>query len=63
LNILVQHWCNTMDYEVYLRSLEEMNLEIKRRFEEAGIEFAFPTQTLYLRGLGKTVGAPSEPGE
>jgi len=60
LNILVQHWCNTMDYEVYLRSLEEMNLEIKRRFEEAGIEFAFPTQTLYLKGLGKTAGAPSE---
>ncbi len=58
LNILVQHWCNTMDYEVYLRSFEEMNLEIKRRFEEAGIEFAFPTQTLYLKGSGKTVGAP-----
>ncbi len=63
LNILVQHWCNTMDYEVYLRSLEEMNLEIKRRFEEAGIGFAFPTQTLYLKGAGKTVGAPLGPGE
>ncbi len=63
LNILVQHWCNTMDYEVYLRSLEEMNLEIKRRFEEAGIEFAFPTQTLHLKGSGKTVGAPSGTGE
>ncbi len=60
LNILVQHWCNTMDYEVYLRSLEEMNLEIKRRFEEAGIEFAFPTQTLYIKGSGKTDTVPSE---
>jgi small conductance mechanosensitive channel len=26
----------------------EMNLRLKRRFEEAGIELAFPSQTLYL---------------
>ena len=49
LNILVQYWCNVMDYEIYLRSLEEINMEIKRRFEAARIEFAFPTQTLYLK--------------
>ncbi len=49
LNILVQYWCNVMDYEIYLRSLEEINMEIKRRFEANGIEFAFPTQTLYLK--------------
>ncbi|MCD5416338.1 mechanosensitive ion channel family protein [Candidatus Bipolaricaulota bacterium] len=48
LNILVQHWCSTLDYELYLRSLEEINLAIKRRFEAAELEFAFPTQTLYL---------------
>lgn len=49
LNILVQHWCKSMDYEVYLRALEEINMDIKRRFEKAAIEFAFPTQTLYLK--------------
>lgn len=49
LNILVQYWCNVMDYEIYLRSLEEINMEIKRHFEANGIEFAFPTQTLYLK--------------
>jgi len=49
LNILVQHWCNVMNYEIYLRSMEEMNLEIKRRFEEEEIEFAFPTQTIELK--------------
>jgi MscS family membrane protein len=49
LNILVQHWCKVMDYETYLRSIEEINLEIKRRFEEAGLEFAFPTQTIELK--------------
>jgi len=49
LNILVQHWCNVMDYEIYLRSMEEMNLAIKGRFEEEGIEFAFPTQTIQMK--------------
>jgi len=49
LNILVQHWCNVMDYEIYLRSMEEMNLAIKSRFEEEGIEFAFPTQTIQMK--------------
>jgi len=28
---------------------EKVNLEMMRRFAEAGIEFAFPTQTLYLK--------------
>ncbi len=49
LNILVQHWCNVMDYEIYLRSMEEMNLAIKGRFEEEEIEFAFPTQTIQMK--------------
>ena len=53
LNILVQHWCNEMNYEVYLRSMEEMNLEIKRRFEEEGIQFAFPTQTIEIKSSQK----------
>jgi len=53
LNILVQHWCKEMDYEVYLRALEEMNLAIKRQFEEEGIEFAFPTQTIEMKTFQK----------
>lgn len=48
LNILVHHWCKYLDYEQYLQCIEEMLFEIKRRFEEEGIEFAFPTQTLHL---------------
>ncbi len=51
LNILVVHWCKHTDYEKFLQATEEINLEIKRRFEEAGIEFAFPTQTIQLEGL------------
>lgn len=49
LNILAQHWCKYLDYEMYLQCLEEINFEIMKRFEEAQIEFAFPTQTLYLK--------------
>jgi len=49
LNILVNHWCKYLDYEEYLKCLEEINFEIKRRFEEEGIEFAFPTQTVYVK--------------
>ncbi len=48
LNILVNHWCKYLDYEQYLKCLEEILFEIKKRFEEEGIEFAFPSQTLYL---------------
>jgi len=59
LNILVQHWCKSMDYEVYLRALEEINMEIKRRFEAAEIEFAFPTQTLHLKPEQIPLNKPS----
>jgi len=60
LNILIQHWCNSMDYEVYLLALEEINMEIKRRFEEAAIEFAFPTRTLYLKSESMSQGQEPE---
>ena len=48
LNIMVNHWCRYLDYEQYLQCIEEILFEIKKRFEEEGIEFAFPTQTLHL---------------
>lgn len=36
------------DYNRYMDIQQAINLEIHRRFDEEGIEFAFPTQTLYL---------------
>jgi len=33
-----------------------VNLEILRRFNEAGLEFAFPTQTLIHQGSVKAEG-------
>ncbi len=49
LDILVAYWCKTTDQKLFLKALEEINLEIKRRFDAAGLEFAFPTQTIQLQ--------------
>ncbi len=49
LNILVVHWWKTLNFTEYLAGLQEFNLEIKRRFDEEGISFAFPTQTVYVK--------------
>lgn len=49
LNIQVVHWWNSTDYKAYLEGMQEMNLAIKRRFDEERIDFAFPSRTLYLR--------------
>ncbi len=38
----------TGDYGAYMDRQQEINLEIHRRFEEEGIQFALPTQTLHL---------------
>ena len=36
------------DYNVYMDVQQAINLQLVRRFAEHDIEFAFPTQTLYL---------------
>jgi small-conductance mechanosensitive channel len=48
LNILMVYWYFPPDYWAYLEFSQRVNMEIMRRFEEEGIEFAFPTTTTYL---------------
>ena len=48
LNLDVLWWCSTTDWREYTRHLQELNLTIKQRFDAAGYDFAFPTQTLHL---------------
>jgi len=48
LNIIMIYWYHPPDYWAYLNFTEKVNLQIMRRFEEEGIEFAFPTTTTYL---------------
>ena len=49
LDILVAYWCKSTDQKEFLAALEQINLDIKRRFDAAGLEFAFPTQTVRMR--------------
>ncbi|HRU07086.1 MAG TPA: mechanosensitive ion channel family protein [Candidatus Brocadiia bacterium] len=53
LNILVVYWYHPADFVSYLAFTEKVNMEILRRFNEEGIDFAFPTQTLYMAGDAK----------
>ncbi len=49
LNILVVHWWKSTDFKAYLLEFQLLNLEIKKRFDAEGINFAFPSQTVYLK--------------
>ena len=49
LNLYVVHWWNGVEFKAYLAGMQQLNLEIKRRFEAERIEFAYPTQTVHVR--------------
>jgi len=40
---------NPDDYNLYLKTINNINLEIKQGFTKEKIEMAFPTQTLYIK--------------
>lgn len=40
------------DYALYMDTNQRVHLELFRRFQELGIEFAYPTQTLYVHMEG-----------
>jgi MscS family membrane protein len=62
LNILVIYWYHPPIFIDYLAFTEKFNLQLLRRFNEAGINFAFPTQTIYLAGDPKRrVQQPGSP--
>ncbi len=44
----VAHGFKYLDYSKYLACIEDINFEIKRCFEDEGIEMAYPTQTVHL---------------
>lgn len=50
LNLQVIYWYAPPAWWDYMAHAERVNLRILEEFERAGIEFAFPTQTLYLAG-------------
>jgi len=49
LNVVVYYWFTPPDWWEYLEFNHDFNLELLRRYNAEGIEFAFPTQTLYVK--------------
>ena len=52
LNFETVYYMLVPDYQTYGETHHAINLEIFERFAEEGIEFAYPTQTLYVEGVG-----------
>jgi len=49
LNIYMSYWVKPTDYWLYHEVNQRVNLEMMKRFEAEKIEFAFPSQTLYVK--------------
>ena len=48
LNFEILYHMLTTDYDTFMDVQQAINLEVFRRFAEEGIEFAYPTQTLFV---------------
>lgn len=53
LGFLCLYWYHPPAYWDYLAFSEQVNIQILERFNNAGIDFAFPTQTLHIAGDSK----------
>ncbi|MFO7653054.1 MAG: mechanosensitive ion channel family protein [Candidatus Krumholzibacteriia bacterium] len=59
----VVYYVETPDYTVYMDKQQAINLGLKRRLEAEGLEFAFPTQTLYVTRVGGARESDEERGD
>jgi small-conductance mechanosensitive channel len=63
LNFEVVYWVTNPDYNTYMDIHQAINLGIYRAFAEQGIEFAYPTQTVFLeKATVSTAGGDSAAG-
>ncbi len=53
----VVYYITAPEYGVYMDVQQQINLALIRRFAAEGIEFAYPTQTLYVATLNGTAGS------
>lgn len=58
----VVYYVLVADYNVYMDTQQAINLELYRRFREEGIEFAYPTQTVYVRPAAPSVAGEGSEG-
>jgi small-conductance mechanosensitive channel len=54
LNFEIVYWINSPDYNTYMDIQQAINLKIFDKFEKEKIEFAYPTQTLFMNQLPKS---------
>jgi len=61
LDIMVYLFFKAPDWGTELRERQRIMMDILRLAERMGVEFAFPTQTLYLTRQGESSGKPDLP--
>lgn len=52
LDFEAEYFVLSADYGVFMETQQAVNLEVLRRFGEEGIEFAYPTQTVFVKREG-----------
>lgn len=60
LDFEVVYFVLSAEYNVYMDVQQAINLEMMRRFTHIGVEFAFPTQSLYLARAGAANNRPAQ---
>lgn len=60
LDFEVAYYVLSPDYNTYMDIQQEINLELYRRFEAQGIDFAYPTRTLFVISEGEEAGDEGE---
>jgi small-conductance mechanosensitive channel len=57
----VVYYVLSADYNQYMDIQQEINFKIREEFDKLGIEFAFPTNTVYLARAGDSASAEKQP--
>lgn len=55
LDFEVVYWMTVPDYAAYMEAQQAINLGLVRRFKAAGIDFAYPTRTLFIENVAPSV--------
>jgi len=59
LNLQIIYWFDSAEWWDYYAFNHAFNMELLERFNDAGLEFAFPTQTLYVENATADTSQPS----
>jgi len=54
LNIETVYYVQDSDYNKYMDTQQRINLLIMEKFSEMGVDFAFPSRTIYMKGESKS---------